>query len=183
MVPPLVSRALELAERLRFERSCSEETGRLLHVLAASRGRERVAEIGAGTGVGAAWIVSALPPGVPFFTAELDAERAAAVRELFRDDPDVHVLEGDWRTTLPREAPFDLLFFDAAKQLAPAEDAPLAQGLLAPGGLALLDDLTPGREAAGDPVRAPWLGAPRLHAVELRVSEREAVLLAALQAS
>ena len=90
---------------------------------AASRGRERVAEIGTGTGVGAAWIVSALPPQTPFFTTELD--RARGRRELFAADENVHVLEGDWRELLPPEAPFDLVFYDAAKQLRPREDGEL----------------------------------------------------------
>ena len=182
MVPPLVSRAAALAERVGFDRSCSVETGRLLHVLASSRGRSRVAEIGTGTGVGAAWIVSALPPEVPFLTAELEPDRAAAARRLFGDDPNVHVLEGDWRETLPPEAPFDLVFFDAAKHVAPEEDAALVHGLLAPGGLVLLDDLTPGRAVAEDPVRSAWAALPRVAVSELRVSEREAVLLVALQA-
>ena len=69
MVPPLVEKAFALTERFGFERSCSPEVGRLLHVLAASRGRERVAEIGTGSCVGAAWIVSALAPQTPFVTA------------------------------------------------------------------------------------------------------------------
>ena len=181
MLPPLVSRAMELAGRLGFERSCSAETGRLLHALAGARGRTRVAELGTGSGVGAAWIVSALPPEVPFFTAELDPERAAAARELFAGDANVHVLEGDWREVLPPEAPFDLVFFDAAKHAAPAADAPLVQGLLAPGGIAVLDDLTPGRAVEGDPVRSAWTAVPRLHTVELAVSPREAVLLSVLQ--
>jgi predicted O-methyltransferase YrrM len=177
VLPPLVERALALTERLGFERSCIPEVGRLLHVLAAARGRARVAEIGTGTGVGAAWILSALPPEVPFFTAELDDERAAAAAELFRDDPQVRVLEGDWRELLPPEAPFDLVFFDAAKQLRPREDGELVIGLLAPGGVAVLDDLTPGRPGA-DPVRAVWLEDERLAAAEVLVTPTSSVILA-----
>ena len=176
MVPPLVERALALAEAHGFERSCDPEVGRLLHVLAGSRGRERVAEIGAGTGVGAAWIVSALPPHVPFLTTELDPERAAAVAELFAGDANVRVLAGDWRETLPPEAPFDLLFFDAAKQLRPQEDGELVAGLLAPRGIAVLDDLTPGR--ADDPVREFWLGRTELAAVEVLTAPGAAAILA-----
>jgi predicted O-methyltransferase YrrM len=175
--PPLVQRALVLAEQLGFARSCSEEVGRLLHVLAAARGRTRVAEVGAGAGVGAAWIVSGLAPDVPFFTAELDAARAAAVAELFAEDANVRVLPGDWRDTLPGQAPFDLVFLDAAKQLRPDEDAELVAGLLVPGGLVLLDDLTPGR-LGHDPVRAAWLGRGDLVATELLASPREACILA-----
>jgi predicted O-methyltransferase YrrM len=178
-VPPLVQRALALGERTGFGRSCSDATGRLLHVLAGSRGTRRVAEIGTGAGVGAAWMVSALAPEVPFFTAESDAARAAAARELFAADEHVHVLEGDWRETLPREAPFDLVFFDAAKHVSPREDAPLVAGLLAPRGLVVLDDLEPGCPADEDPVRDAWLRGGHVHAVELQVSPRESVLLGA----
>ena len=47
-------------------------------MLAGLVGRRRVAEIGTGCGVGAAWIVSALDPGVTFVTVERDASLAAA---------------------------------------------------------------------------------------------------------
>ena len=114
--PPLVVRARALAHELGFTHSCSEETGRLLHVLAGMRGRARVAETGTGVGFGAAWIVSALDASVPFFTAELDDGRAAAAAELFREDENVHVLEGDWHDVLPPHAPFDLLFHDGSKR-------------------------------------------------------------------
>ena len=177
MVPPLVERALALTEELGFERSCTEDVGRLLHVLAASRGRERVAEIGTATGVGAAWIVSALPPQTPFFTVELDPTRASATTALFADDPNVHVLAGDWRELLPPEAPFDLIFFDAAKQDRPREDGELVVALLAPGGIAVLDDLTPGRPGS-DPIRDFWLGHPDLAATEVLTARENATILA-----
>jgi predicted O-methyltransferase YrrM len=177
VLPPLVEKALAHADRLGFAKSCLPEVGRLLHLLAAARGRERVAEIGTGTGVGAAWIVSALSPAVPFFTAEVDPERAAAARELFRSDENVHVLEGDWRELLPPEAPFDLLFFDAQKQLRPPEDGELVVGLLAPGGIAVLDDLTPGFPGP-DPVREFWLHAPDLAATEILTTPSTAAILA-----
>jgi predicted O-methyltransferase YrrM len=160
--PPLVERARESARALGFEESCSDETGRLLHVLAGQRGRFRVAEIGTGAGVGAAWIVSALDPAVPFFTAERDEGLAAAAAELFRDDPNVHVLPGDWREALSPEAPFDLVFLDAAE--VEGEDV---VGLLAPRGLVISGFQ-----------RGFWLGHPDLEAAEVYLSAREAVILA-----
>lgn len=176
MVPPLVERALALAAELGFERSCTEDVGRLLHVLAASRGRERVAEIGTGAGVGAAWIVSALAPQTPFFTAEIDPQRAAAASALFADDSNVRVLAGDWREVLPPEAPFDLVFFDAAKQARPREDGERVVGMLAPGGIAVLDDLTPGRPGP-DPVRDFWRDRHDLLAVELLTAPGNATIV------
>jgi predicted O-methyltransferase YrrM len=176
VTPPLVERAARLAAELGFANSCTPETGRLLHLLAATRGRSRVAETGTGVGYGAAWIVSALDPSVPFFTAELDETRAAAAVDLFREDANVSALAGDWHDVLPEHAPFDLLFHDGAKR-RPDLDGEATLGLLAPRGLIVMDDLTPGRSGP-DPVREFWLDHPDLAATELQVSPREAVILA-----
>lgn len=176
MTPPLVERAAELAAALGFANSCTPETGLLLHVLAGMRGRERVGETGTGVGYGAAWIVSALAPSVPFFTAELDEGRAAAAAELFREDEHVHVLVGDWHDVLGPHAPFDLLFHDGSKR-QPDLDGEETLRLLAPRGLIVMDDLTSGR-AGPDPVRDFWLNHPDLAALELQVSPAEAVIVA-----
>jgi predicted O-methyltransferase YrrM len=176
VTPPLVEKALAAAARTGFTRSCSTETGRLLQVLAGARGRDRVAEIGTGSGVGSAWILSALDPDVAFFTVELDEDRAAAAADLLAEDPAATVLHGDWREVLAEEAPFDLLFADGGR--AKYDEDPLR--LLAPGGTLVLDDLTPGY-ADPDPVRELWLAHPRIVAVELQVSSREAVIVGTLQ--
>ena len=180
MLPPLVQRALALAERSGFEKSCSHEAGRLLQVLAGQRGRTRVAEIGTGCGVGSAWILSALPPETPFLTVELDPERAAASAELLADDEHARVLQGDWVDVLPAEAPFDLLFADGGGQATKTNPALI--DLLAPGGTLVLDNLTPGRPGP-DSVRELWLRHPRLAAIELRLSSHEAAIVAVVQAS
>ena len=174
--PPLVARALALAAERGFARSCTPEVGALLHVLAARRGILRAAEIGTGCGVGAAWIVSALAPGVPFVTVEMDPDLASATRELFADDPDATVLTGDWRETLPSEAPFDFLFLDAAKQ-RPDLDGAVILGLLTPGATVVLDDLTPGWTEP-DPVRDFWLDHPQLVATELLTTPEQAAIVA-----
>jgi predicted O-methyltransferase YrrM len=132
-------------------------------VLAAMRGRLRVAEIGTGAAVRAAWIVSALDPTVPFFTAEADGLAARSAGELFRDDPNVHVLHGDWQETLAAEAPFDLVYLDA---LAGEQ----VLGLLAPRGLAVI--------GAPRGVREFWLGHDELAATELSLPAGEALILA-----
>lgn len=176
MLPPLVERALELSELAGFTRSCSPETGRLLQVLAGQRGRTRVAEIGTGCGVGSAWILSALDPAVAFVTVELDRQRALEAAELLSGDENAKVVEGDWRKVLPAEAPFDLLFADGGR----AKHHEQVLDLLAPGGSLFLDDLTPGHEGR-DPVRELWLDHPRLLAVEVQISPREAIIVGTLQ--
>ena len=172
--PPLVRRALALAGAEGFEKSCKPEDGALLHVLASRRGIARAAEIGTGAGVGAAWIVSALPPRTPFFTAELDPGLAARAAELFADDPNVTVLTGPWRESLPAEAPFDLVFVDAHDA---KDDVAAAIGRLAPGGTAVLDDfwLDP---TLPDARRDSWLQHPLLTAIELWVTPERRALVA-----
>ena len=172
--PPLVLRALALAESLGFEKSCLPEDGALLHVLAARRGFARAAEIGTGAGVGAAWIVSALPPQTPFFSAEPDRLLAAHATELFSGDPNVTILAGPWERVLPPEAPFDFLFVDGG---GAKDDVDATLGLLAPGGTAVLDDFW-FDPALPDARRDAWMRHPLLATAELWVTPERRALVA-----
>lgn len=171
-----MTRALALERRLGFTHSSIPEAGRLLHVLAAQRGRTRVGELGTGCGVGAAWIVSALPPDVPFVTVELDATLAEAAAELFAQDENVTVLQGDWHELMPPEAPFDLLFYDGGGKQHPEVDGEQVVGLLAPGATIVMDDLTPGR-TSHDVVREFWLNHPDIAALELLTTPETAAIV------
>lgn len=171
--PDLVRRAQRLADEAGFAHSCSDGTGRLLRVLA--RRCERAGEIGTGCGVGSAWIASGLAPGGSLATVERDDELVRRVRRLFADVPAVRVRAGDWRELLD-EPPFDLLFADGGDAEEHADEVLEA---VAPGGLVVLDDLTPDRTAADDPLRARWLAHPGLAAAEVAVSAEEAVVVAA----
>lgn len=174
-----MARALALAEDLGFEHSCEPEAGPLLHLLAAQRGRMRVGEIGTGVGVGAAWIVSALSPEVPFVTVEADEARAAAAAGLFAEDEHVRVLHGDWHEAMPPQAPFDLLFSSGGGKPHPEADGDDVVGLLAPGGTLLLDGLRLDRGPPGvDSVREFWLAHPQLATAELAVSPALRVIVA-----
>ena len=177
IVPALVGRARAAAADLGFERSCRDEDGRLLHVLAGRRGIERVAEVGTGTGVGTAWLASALPPGVPLFSAEIDPRLAQAAAELFADDPDVHVLTGDWRLALLPHAPFDLLFADGG---GAKDDPDAVLGLAAPGATIVMDDFSADRKRP-DPRREGWLTHPRLAAVEIGTGQTAQVIVAVVR--
>lgn len=172
-MPELVREAVALAQRMGFEQSCLPETGRLLAVLAGAQQRGPIGEIGTGCGVGAAWIAGALRPELRFVTIELNTERAAAARDLFAGRPNVEVLAGDWREILPH-GPFTLLFADGGQ--AKQHEPETLLDAVAPGGMVVLDDLTPvehwPEEWRGqrDPVREFWLSTPRARAVELVVT-------------
>lgn len=179
--PPLVQRAIELAARTGFEKSCTPETGRLLRVLAAQCIDGSAGEMGTGCGVGAAWIVSGLPAGSQFVTIEQDRQRVAAVAELFAGYPNVRVLAGDWHDILAH-GPFSLLFCDGGSGKRDEPETVLEA--LAPGGLLLLDDLTPEElwppEWQGKPdlVREFWLTHPRVAATVIAVNPDMQALLA-----
>ena len=141
-------------------------------------------EIGTGCGVGAAWLVSGRHPDASLVTVENDRDLATAAAELFRDEANVEVVEGDWHDVLPPQAPFDLVFFDGGPWKQDVErEAPRAVELLADGGLVVVDDLGPRERWPGpDPVRDFFFGHPALAAAELLPTPDTVVLLAARRA-
>jgi predicted O-methyltransferase YrrM len=180
-IPPLVSQALGLAADRGFERSCTEEVGRLLHLLAGHQRTGIIGEIGTGYGVGAAWMATALQPGVSLVTVEADEEAAAQACELLHAMPAARVLHADWRAILVH-GPFTLLFVDAS-ELKRGHPDELIEALQ-PGGIIVLDDLTP-IEAwspewhdTPDPIRDFWLHDPRLISLEIRLTPTMAAILA-----
>jgi predicted O-methyltransferase YrrM len=144
------------------------EVQRLLAVLAAGR---RCAETGTAFGEGAVAIAST---ALSLVTVEHDPERAAVAAERLDGLANVELEVGDWRELLPARGPFDFLFFDAGR----LDESPEAIDLLAPGGLLLKDDLTPGRPGP-DPVRDLLFGHPELVAVEILTTPATAAVVAA----
>jgi predicted O-methyltransferase YrrM len=144
------------------------EVQRLLAVLAAGR---RCAETGTAFGEGAAAIAST---AASLVTVERDPERAAIARARLRGLRNVELHTDDWRDVLPDRAPFEFIFFDAGK----IDEAPEIVELLAPGGLLLKDDLTPGRPGP-DPVRDFLLKHPHLAGVEILTTPTTAAVVAA----
>lgn len=142
----------------------------LLRVLASGW---RVAELGTAFGEGAAAMAETARRVV---TVEIDAERAEAARERLAGFVNVELLVGDWRDLLPSRGPFDLLFADGGLRETDAWEAALA--LVAPAGLIVKDDLTPGRPVDGDPVREFLLRDPRLAAVEILTTPETAAIVA-----
>ena len=179
-LPPIVQRAFDLSRRSGFVSFCRNETGRLLATLAASRGGT-LAELGTGTGVGAAWLRSGLAPGARLVTAELDARLADTAAEVFAGDDQVEVLAADWQTLVDR-GPFSLLFCDAS--LPEAADPAIVAELMEPGGLVVVDDFVPASmwpplvDGRVDVLRQAWLEHPGFAACEVRVTEDAAVVLA-----
>jgi predicted O-methyltransferase YrrM len=147
------------------------EVQRLIATLVASKPGGRIAELGTSYGDGARAIVAALPAGATFVTAEIDRERAEQARAALAGTV-AEVLEGDWQELLPQRGPFDVVFADGGVDYDKVAD------LLAPGGILIKDDLTPGRPVAGDATREALLLDPRLEAVEVLVTPEMACIVA-----
>ncbi|ANE45021.1 hypothetical protein SU48_13750 [Deinococcus puniceus] len=181
-LPPRVAHALAEAERLNFDRSCSLETGRLLRTLAATRPGARLTELGSGTGVGAAWLLSGMSPGAHLLTTEADAERASVTREVLKGEARVTALHGDWQDALAH-GPFDLIFSDYAPAKRETEHLDALIAALNLGGMLVLDNfsppaLLPAALHGGDPEREGLWLCPRLTCTEVAVSAHERVILA-----
>jgi predicted O-methyltransferase YrrM len=151
------------------------EVKRLVATLVASKPGGRIAEIGTSYGDGARAIAGSLAVGATFVTVELDPDRAEQARAALAGTP-AEVLEGDWLELLPQRAPFDLVFADGGTAYDRVAD------LLAPGGILVKDDLTPGRAVDGDATREALLRDPRLEATELLVTPEMAAIVAVRRA-
>ena len=139
----------------------------LLRVLAAGRD---VVELGTAFGEGAAALAETARSVV---TVEIDHERAAIARDRLAGFDNVEALQGDCYDLLSGRGPFGLVFADGG-----AYDWEFIVGLLEPGGILVKDDLTPGREADGDPVREFLLRDPRLVAAEIPTTPASAAIVA-----
>ena len=150
------------------------EVQNLLAALVASKPGGKIAELGTAFGAGARAIADALPPDATFVTVESDparyAEACAALAETRAE-----VVNACWEDVLPGRGPFDLVFFDGGTRERPLE---LPISLLAPGGILIKDDLTPGRPIEGDPVREAFFQDQRLVAVELLTTAATAAIVA-----
>ena len=158
-------------------------TGRFLAMLAAGCTGGRIAELGTGAGIGAAWMATAMPADCTLVTAEIDPVRAGAAAAVLETDARVRVLTGDWATLLPALGPYDLIFCDSG-----IRDAASFRGLvdlLTPGGRIVMDDVTPVRALPADsplreadPKRALFAGEPRLRWTEVVLPDLANSLLA-----
>jgi predicted O-methyltransferase YrrM len=143
------------------------EVRALLRVLAAGRD---VAELGSAFGEGAAAMAETARSVV---TVELDPERVAVARRRLDGMENVELLEGRWRDALRGRGPFGLVYADSGDYEWEA-----ILELVAPGGLIMKDDLTPGGAVDGDSVREFLLRDPRLVATEILVTPTMAAIVA-----
>jgi predicted O-methyltransferase YrrM len=150
------------------------EVQRLVAALVAAKPTGRIAEIGTAFGAGASAIAAALAPDASFITVEPDEERYRQARETLAGSR-AELVNARWEDVLLERGPFDLIFFDGGLTRAGLIEA---IELLAPGGILVKDDLTPGRPIEGDPVREALLCDERLVAAEVMTTPSSAAIIA-----
>lgn len=143
-VPPLAVKCRAVAERNKFFLSSDDRTGALLRMLAASKPGGNMLEIGAGVGVGAAWLLDGMDDTARLTSIELRPQIARSCDLLLKHDPRIHVVCADSNEWLEEYSgtPFDLVFVDTT--VTKFERRELIFAHLAEGGLLIGDDLLPG---------------------------------------
>jgi predicted O-methyltransferase YrrM len=126
-----------------FGMASESRTGGLLRVLAASKPGGRLLELGTGTGAGTAWLLDGMDSTGRLETVDNDEATQAVARCHLGRDVRVrfHLAEGSLWLRAWAGPPFDLIFADAWP--GKYTDLDLALGLLAAGGLYVVDDLLP----------------------------------------
>jgi predicted O-methyltransferase YrrM len=182
-LPASVVAAHERAAAAGFTLSCEPGVGRLLAALAATVApRGRILEMGTGVGVGTAWIVSGLDgrSDVQVVSVEIDAPTARLAQTA--SWPGFVTLQvGNILDLLDGLGRFDFIFADSQGGKWEGLDRTIAA--VRPGGMLLVDDMTPptwiddAHRAHTARVRATLLAHPDLVAAEL--AEASGMILAA----
>ena len=158
-LPAAIAAAHARAQAAGFTLACEPGVGRLLAALAATvRASGRILEMGTGVGVGTAWIVHGLTgrSDVEVVSVDIDPAVAAHARSAAWP-PWVSLRVGDILQLLEALGQFDLIFADA--QGGKWEGLERTIAAVRPGGLLLVDDMTP----------PTWLNdAHRMHTARVR---------------
>lgn len=141
--PPALAAILADTARLGFTMASEPKTGALLAVLAAAKPGGRLLEIGTGTGIGTAWLLSGMDPTARLDTVDTDSAVVEVAQRHLGSDPRVAFRLEDGAAFLARADPdtYDLIYADAWPGKFTQLDASLA--CLRQGGFYVIDDLLP----------------------------------------
>jgi predicted O-methyltransferase YrrM len=155
-LPPKLAVIQACSVALNFNMASERGTGNLLQILAASKRSGRFLELGTGTGIATAWLLSGMDEHSTLISIDTDPKAQSVAREILGSDPRLTLLTEDAEAWLnshfavlpPSQNPppkpeeqFDLIFADAMPGKFIARDQALA--LVAPGGFYVVDDLLP----------------------------------------
>ena len=141
--PEALAAILADSETAGFTLASEPKTGSLLAALAAMKPGGRLLELGTGTGVATAWLLSGMDATSRLISVENDAAVLAIARRHLGSDARATFVHADGAEFLERSAGqgFDLIFADTWPGKFTHLDQALA--LVAPGGAYVIDDLLP----------------------------------------
>ena len=141
--PPALETIQARTAELQFDMASEPRTGALLQMLAASKPCGRFLELGTGTGMATAWILSGMDAGSSLISVDTDQEVQAVAREALCHDTRLKLVTHDGAAFLWRQGKksFDLVFADAVPGKYEALDEALA--IVKPGGFYIIDDMLP----------------------------------------
>ena len=142
--PPESLKQIETRSRnLDFGMASDPRIGALLAALAASKPGGRFLELGTGTGIATAWLLSGMDATSTLISVDVTPEFQAVAKEVHGHDPRLTLVLEDGNQFLHSHSPqsFDLVFADAIPGKYESLDETLA--LVKPGGFYVIDDMLP----------------------------------------
>ena len=143
----VIPHALEAIERdtreLGFSMPSERKTGSLLRTLAAMKPAGRLLELGTGTGLGTAWLLSGMDRQARLDSVDIDSAALNIARRHLDSDERVTFHECDGGQFIADAPPdtYDLIFADAWPGKYSQLDETLA--MLNAGGIYVIDDMNP----------------------------------------
>jgi predicted O-methyltransferase YrrM len=141
--PPVAAFAKDFGEKRGFMMSSEPRTGALLRTLVATKPAGRILEVGAGLGVGAAWLLDGMDAEARLICLEVHQRIGGLCQKFLADDPRVQVIitdATDWLESYDGP-PFDFAFVDTTTTKFHRRDSLFKH--LADGALFVADDLLP----------------------------------------
>jgi predicted O-methyltransferase YrrM len=131
------------SKNLDFGMASDPRTGALLAALAASKPGSRFLELGTGTGIATAWLLSGMDAASTLTSVDVQSEFQAVARAVLGHDPRLTLVLEDGIQFLNKQLPqtFDFIFADAMPGKYESLDEALA--LVKPGGFYVVDDILP----------------------------------------
>ncbi len=142
--PPAALAAIEARTRaMGFDLASETRTGALLRALAASKPGGRLLELGTGTGVATAWILSGMDAHATLTSVDISSAHQHVAREFLGHDTRLTLVLEDGHQFLKRqpEASYDFVFADAMPGKYEGMEDCLR--IVKHGGFYIVDDLIP----------------------------------------
>jgi predicted O-methyltransferase YrrM len=141
--PVQLERIVEKTQAVEFPMASESLLGALLQTLAASKPGGRILELGTGTGISTAWLLSGMSEDATLVSVDTDERVQGIAAECLGDDGRLSLVISDGMEFLNKQATesFDLVFADAVP--GKYEGCEHALAVVKPGGFYVIDDMLP----------------------------------------